>query len=476
MKRGPRMSRRALLRGIGGLALGLPLLDAMRRTDADAETPAPPPRYVLTFGAFSLCCDHGTEPSLLLPEGLGAGYALHPTASGLADLRDQVQWVSGLTIPRAGTGELPPPGGRHRDTVAFHQHLNPMLAGMRQYGDARSMVVTGPTTDQAVADVLGANTLLRSLHLRGQVLDYAPGQAPNCGVMAHRRVGEEIVGLQPYTSPRQVFDLLTSGIVPSDPQEAARLSAALASRRSVLDFVDLRLGGLLPKLSQSDQARLERHWDALRDVERRLDLPPPPETATCTPPRGWYEDPPVDPSGDSGEAERVRRFHELIRYAFACDLTRVVTLQYTHFLSMLSASVAGLDPRPMHDIVHFGPRETLADVITWHVDQYADLLRLLRDTGEGEASLLDHSAVAFLPEGGFGYFDDMPTQTHTHATEEMLAIVAGRAGGLTPGGHVRAPTSANHPVHVLTGMMRAVGLNVDGHGEVQGHLSALFEG
>jgi hypothetical protein len=475
MTRPPRISRRALLRGLGGLALGLPLLDAMR-AGAEADPLTPPPRYVLTFGAFSLCCDLGTEPALLQPEGVGPGYALHPTALGLSDLRDDLQWVSGLSIPRAGVGELPPPAGRHRDPIAFHQHLNPMLAGMRQKGDARAMTVTGPTTDQVVADVLGAQTRFRSLHLRAQVLDYAPGQNPNCGVLSHRLVGDEVVGIAPYTSPRQVFDLLTSGFLPADPDEARRLAAALAARQSVLDFVDLRLGGLLPRLGVEDQARLERHWDALRDVERRLELPPPVETATCTPPEGWYDDPPIDPGGDSGEAERARRFHALIQYAFACDLTRVVTLQYTHFLSMLNASVAGTESRPMHDIVHFGPREVLADVIRWHVDQYADLLRALRTTSEGSGSLLDHSAVAFLPEGGFGYFDFDPTRTYTHATDEMLAIVAGRVGGLRPGGHVRAPAATNHPVHVLTAMMRAVGVTVDGHGEVEGHLDALFTG
>ncbi|MFM2161328.1 MAG: hypothetical protein RLZZ383_840, partial [Pseudomonadota bacterium] len=130
MTRVPRISRRALLRGIGGLALGLPLLDAMR-AGAEADPSTPPPRYVLTFGAFSLCCDNGTEPALLQPEGLGPDYVLHPTALGLSDLRAETQWVSGLSIPRAGVGELPPPAGRHRDPIAFHQHLNPMLAGMR---------------------------------------------------------------------------------------------------------------------------------------------------------------------------------------------------------------------------------------------------------------------------------------------------------------------------------------------------------
>ena len=40
----------------------------------------------------------------------------------------------------------------------------------------------------------------------------------------------------------------------------------------------------------------------------------------------------------------------------------------------------------------------------------------------------------------------------------------------------RAQAPTDHPMHVLTGMMRAVGVNVDGHGEVQGYLSSLFEG
>lgn len=468
------LDRRTLLRGLGGLAIGLPMLDVMRPRRSAAGEPEVPKRYLVGFGGFSLCMDHTTTPPLAVPAGVGRDYVLHPLAANLHDLHDDLLWLSGMSIPIAPAGGQPPPGGRHHNQNSFHQHLNPMLAGMRQVGDGRSTKVTGPTTDQRVADTLGADSRFRSLHLRGQVLPYGFDTDAYAGVLSFRGLGDSVVPIAPYTSPRQVFDLLTTGIPPSNPVEALRLQAELRKRKSVLDFIDLRMGGLHARLGAADQARLERHWNEIRELERRLDLPPPVETATCTPPTGWYEDPPILTTGDSGENERIRRFHELIRYAFACDLTRVVTLQYTNFLSLLSGAVAGASETAMHDIVHFGPAEELDRVVTWHLDTFGDLVRSLRDTPEGDGSVLDNSALALMIEGGYGFMEEDPTQTFTHSNDEMLTVVAGRAGGIDPGRHVVTEPGENHPVQALVSLMNAVGVDVDGHGEVEGSIGAVF--
>ena len=43
------LSRRTLLRGLGGVALGLPLLDAMQPSFARAQSVAPPKRIIFSF-------------------------------------------------------------------------------------------------------------------------------------------------------------------------------------------------------------------------------------------------------------------------------------------------------------------------------------------------------------------------------------------------------------------------------------------
>ena len=104
----PSLSRRAVLRGMGGIALALPLLDAMRPRSAGAAPPHTP-RFLLGFGGFSLATDHDSEPPLLLPQGYGPDYQLHPAAAGLEDLHDDLLWVSGLRIPKASRSDAIPP-------------------------------------------------------------------------------------------------------------------------------------------------------------------------------------------------------------------------------------------------------------------------------------------------------------------------------------------------------------------------------
>ena len=47
--RRPLMKRRTLLRGLGGLAIGLPLLDAMRGSPAHAGGPEFPKRFIVMY-------------------------------------------------------------------------------------------------------------------------------------------------------------------------------------------------------------------------------------------------------------------------------------------------------------------------------------------------------------------------------------------------------------------------------------------
>ena len=66
------LSRRALLRGLAGTALALPLLEAMGSRITTVTTPR---RYVLVFGGFSLGTDGatggagGAAGNLVLPRG-----------------------------------------------------------------------------------------------------------------------------------------------------------------------------------------------------------------------------------------------------------------------------------------------------------------------------------------------------------------------------------------------------------------------
>src|SRR6185436_13418246 len=94
--------------------------------------------------------------------------------------------------------------------------------------------------------------------------------------------------------------------------------------------------------------------------------------------------------------------------------------------------------------------------LKWHVSIYAELVRKLRATTEGGVPLLDRCAVLFVPEGGHGVqLNDGTTPFQTHSVEDMVMLVAGRAGGLAPGRHIA--TGGAHPASCLVSAMQAAG-------------------
>ncbi len=92
-------------------------------------------------------------------------------------------------------------------------------------------------------------------------------------------------------------------------------------------------------------------------------------------------------------------------------------------------------------------------------------------------SVLDHCAMVLVHEGGWGRNGSAPAALDvfpditSHSTENMGCLIAGGAGGLKGGVHVRA--HRQHPVRVLNTALRAVGVNEE-LGEVKGTIDGLL--
>ncbi len=75
--------------------------------------------------------------------------------------------------------------------------------------------------------------------------------------------------------------------------------------------------------------------------------------------------------------------------------------------------------------------------LKWHLSHYAYLLDKLKKTPEGAGTVLDNSAIVFMPEAGHGVqLNDGTSVNQTHSVEKMILMVGGRAGGLAPGRHI----------------------------------------
>jgi hypothetical protein len=293
------------------------------------------------------------------------------------------------------------------------------------------------------------------------------------------------VDIRPQTSPKQAYDSLFTSFVPDDPVAAAAKAFETRKRKSILDRVDRSMSGLLPRLGAWDRARMERHYDEVRAIEALLDAEAPSVSGACSllpdpgadPPVGGDFGAPFDYNvnlGYSDEEARARIFTRLVHMAFVCDLTRVGTLMYTAFQSFMNAQAISGAQLNQHAVTHNGAQTQLDNLIAWHVDHFGELVSLLRDTPEGNGSVLDNCAVAFIPEGGFRTNPAPVPGGISHNTENMCLLLAGGAGGLRQGEHIQAPAGTNHPGHVLISMMKAVGVPGDTLGELSGHIPELF--
>ncbi len=502
------LPRRTLLRGLGGVAVGLPLLECMLdgHGEALAQSGALPKRYAIVFAGQSIGGDGWEEDRYMVAgerkqEGghfiadtaAGAGYAVTTPLKPLEalGLMGDFSLVSNLKIPWNTTSVEAadvPPGGAFRD---FHGGgSGPLLCGTRS--DSPSFKARSITSDQIVA---GLNqTTLDSLVLRAQPSWYLSGSSfAGRQYISYAEGGKAI---EAAISPSIVYGSLFDGFVPKDDGAKAQHDFELRARQSVLSLITAKREKILGKVGAVDRQRLERHFDEIRDLETRIAAMPPGASAACQKPEAPSDDLPLGTdnagsgsdtigtnTGYSNEHVRARLLADLIHMAFVCDITRVATLQLTVFQSHMNVFNISTDfgvpiRADLHECGHNGDAETrgqypVSMCLGWHIGHYAYLLDKLKQTPEGAGNALDNSVVVFMPEAGHGIqLNDSTANFQTHSVDRMVLLVGGRAGGLMPGRHLVSQNA--HPGQVLISAMQAAGYTGDTFGEVSGNFPELF--
>jgi hypothetical protein len=503
-----RLDRRTLLRGAGA-SVGLPVLECMLGATgrAYAQTQAFPKRYAIVFAGQAIGGDGWPEDKqtvagtrttekghFIVPPESGAGYTITTPLKPLADLGliGDMSLVSGLRIPWNATSTEAadvPAGGAFRD---FHGGgAGPLLCGTHSI--SASYTCRSATSDQILAKLNPGGTLA-SLVVRAQPAWYLSGSSFSGRQYVSYQGDAKPIEAQ--VSPLIVYHSLFDAFTPSDGTAQAQHDFELRARKSVLSIITDKRQKILGKVGAADRARLERHFDEIRDLELRIAAMPPPSTGQCQRPTAPPGDPTVGGNnagsgsdaigtntGYSDEAGRARLLADLIYIAFVCDLTRVATLQITVFQSHMNvypvSQTFGMPIRAdLHECGHNGDATTRGQLpvsmcLQWHISHYAYLLNKLKSSPEGAGTVLDNSAIIFMPEAGHGtQLNDSTSVDQTHSVEKMVLLVGGRAGGLKPGRHI--PTAGRHPGQALVSAMQAAGYQGDTLGEVKGNLPELF--
>lgn len=417
------LSRRTVLRGLlGGTAVtvGLPPLELFWNSNGTAFASGEgfPKRFGLFFWG------NGMLPDRWVPPSDGADYTLSPQLAPLAGVKSDVSVVSGLAV------KVP-------NVVPHGSGAAGILTGSPVLLEGGNETYAGPTLDQVIAEAIGGETRFRSIEC-GAACDVGLSHSgPNARNPAER---------DPYTLFQRIF-----GPDFRAPGETTEVDPRIGLRRSVLDAVTADITRLQARVGVNDRSRLEQHFDAVRDLERRLARlqEDPPSLAACSRPiEPALAFPDID--GRPQVSEKNRAICDILAMAMACDQTRVFSNFITQPVSnvLFSGALAG-----HHQLTHDEPGEQLGvhAIVLQIVAEYAYLVEALRNVTEGEGTLLDNSVIFGTSEISLG---------RTHSLEDIPMLIAGTGGGvLRKGIHYRSYTNGNASDAIIS-MMRAVGMRI----------------
>ncbi len=437
--------RRTVLRGLGS-TLALPLLDSMVPAFATGREK----RAVRRLGAIYV--PNGMNIWQWTPTVEGATFDLTPILQPLAPFRDQVVVLSGMAnkqadgLPGEGTGD------HSRSQTAF-------LTGTHAKKTEGADIQAGMSVDQTVARELGRDTQLASLELGLENVPLAGGceDAYSCAYTGTIAWRSATTPLPMEANPRAVFERLFGASESTDRQ--ARL-LRVQRDSTLLDAVSAELADLERALGVSDHRKLTEYLDAVRDIERRIQLAEEQidrELPAVDRPRGIPET----------FEEHATLMFDLMALAYQTDLTRVCTFLVGREKSVRTYPEIGV-PEPHHPVSHHQKQpemlQKLAKVNTYHVQMFAHLLKILQSTPDGDGSLLDHVMIVY----GAGM-----SNSDNHFHHDLPILVAGGGAGQIKGGrHLRLPYDTPLANLHLT-LIDKMGIPVERFGDSEGKIELL---
>jgi hypothetical protein len=429
------LPRRTILRGMGA-TIGLPFLEAMLPAFSARSRAAQPVHRFQTFYV-----PNGMAMEYWTPKGEGAGFELSPILEPLAPYRDQMLILSGIKaswnyIHAGASGSF--------------------LTGTPKGGKTEIEIFADVSMDQLLARHFASDTQVASLEMS---MD-APANAGACTgnlscVYTHTLSWRSATQPLPMEwNPRAVFERLFGDSGSTD--KTAR-EARLQQHKSILDSVADKLASLKRDLGPGDQSKVNEYADAIRDVERRIaraeeqrDI----QLPTIDQPQGA---PPVF-------EDHLALMLDLQLLAFQSDLTRVISFMIGKEQSARPYPQIGV-PEAHHPLSHHNDIPELiaqmSKINRYHTQLFSKYLARLRETPDGDGSLLDHTIILY----GAGI-----SNSQRHSGDNLpLMLVGGGSGRLKGGRHLKyadKPMMAN----LLVTLMDKMDVPVDHVGGSTGKL------
>jgi hypothetical protein len=437
------LERRTFLKGLG-VAVGLPMLDAMVPAFAAASTIATSPvRTAFVYVPNGVVMDHWT------PAEAGKTFTFQRTLKPLEAFRDQTLVISGLMDNNANA--LGDGGGDHaRAASSFLTASHPKKTG-------GSDIRVGVSIDQAIAQAVGSQTRLPSLELGlddSRVVGHCDS-GYSCAYTNSISWSTPTTPLPPEANPRVIFERLFGDI--DTGVDAATRARRARYRKSLLDMAREETQKLSGSLGPSDRHKVSEYLDSIREIERRI------EKAETD---GRNIAPIIDkPAGiPAVYSEHAKLLFDLQFVAFQSDLTRVTTIVMGREGSVRTYDEIGISD-PHHPLSHHRNMpealEKLTKINTFHMELFANFVARLKAAKDGDGTLLDRSMILY----GCGIAD---SNRHTH--EKLpIVVVGGANGNVNTGRHMVLPSDT--PVaNLFVAMMGRHGMQRDTFGDSTGSL------
>lgn len=420
-----KLNRRMVLRGAGGLMLGLPLLEAFMPRGALAQTAVRSPFVIIVVN------DNGVVQSGVTLGGGGEPEKFWPTAVGpltsdglladkpsrtvgeLSDYASRLLVVRGVNLPYSSTG--------CSHSAADAQ----LLTSAKMSGSSTNCLSMGISVDTAIAKAKNP-----------------PGREPlvlHAGMFSPGGTGFDIPGYVSYVSPNQpraYIDLpfkayqTITGVVGAtaggNDSEARAQQQRAARSKGINDLLRPQIKALLARtdLSASDRTRLDQHLTAIRDIEATI------ATTTFSVPEEEVTlmkqiDP--KPYEQASYEQRIKLSMRLMAFSAAADYSRVAVLKIgdridDHVFTMNGQSFK------FHDASH----RAVGNGLELHhacdrlfANYFKYLLDLLSSYSTPTGALLDQGVAVWTNQCATG----------AHSFSNVPWILAGSANGRLKQGH-----------------------------------------
>ncbi len=450
------LSRRTVLQGMGA-TIALPFLDAMVAAQTPlAKTAALPKSRLaaieMVHGAAGSTID-GMAKHYWSPAKVGKDFEFTQTLKSLEPYRDYLTIVSNTDLDNAAAATLSEEGGDHnRSTAVFLTAARPKLT---EGSDVRA----GVSLDQLYAQQHGLDTPIPSIQLCIENVDGtgACGYGYACVYADTVSWAAADKPLPMERDPRTVFEKMFG-----DGGTVEERRARQQVDRSILDGIVQEIGRLRRGLGASDRLRLNNYLEDVREVEQRIRKI---EQFNASGEERAIPEAPLGVPDSFGE--HVKLMFDLQALAFMANITRVSSFKMGRDASNRVFTESGIN-QPFHSLSHHGQNpETIAEFAklnAYHVSHVAPFLEKLKNTPDGDGSLLDHTLVIYGSPMG---------DSNIHEHKRCPLFLAGKMNGQLAGNLHLSYAPGTPMSNVWLTLAQKLGIEVEKIGDSTGYVSGL---